>query len=179
MRRCLLLASKIRTGNIENPAPTVPTTTGNIQSCEKMSMRAVSRFLRTIETNVDGFALFGRSRGPEVRGGRASVANVRTKGCVMPQVTVNYEMFLPGGHHRQPRNTSIELNLAPTAGGNELPPGPYTPPFFPELPYTFGGGSGLAQLLFWSVTDGTQGQVLPPAPLNQTIGSAALTITAR
>ncbi len=96
----------------------------------------------------------------------------------MPQVTVNYEMFLPGGHHRQPRNTSIELNLAPTAGGNELPPGPYTPPFFPELPYTFGGGSGLAQLLFWSVTDGTQGQVLPPAPLNQTIGSAALTITA-
>jgi len=96
----------------------------------------------------------------------------------MPHVTVNYEMFLPSGHHRQPRNTSIELNLAPTAGGDVSNPGIYTPPFFPDLPYTLGGGSGIANLLFWSVTDGTTGQVLPPSSFNQTVGGSALTITA-
>jgi hypothetical protein len=96
----------------------------------------------------------------------------------MPHVTVNYEMFLPGGHHRQPRNTSIELNLAPTAGGDVPNPGIYTPPFFPQLPYTFGGGNGMAKLLFWSVTDGTSGQVLPPSSFDQTVDSLPLTITA-
>ena len=96
----------------------------------------------------------------------------------MPHVTVNYEMFLPGGHHRQPRNASIELNLAPTAGGDVPDAGIYTPPFFPQLPYTFNGGNGMAKLLFWSVTDGSNGQVLPPASFNQTVGSSPLNITA-
>lgn len=96
----------------------------------------------------------------------------------MPHVTVNYEMFLPGGHHRQPRNTAIELNLAPTAGGDVSNPGVYTPPFFAELPYTLPGGDGMAKMLFWSVTDGTTGQVLPPASFDQTVGASALTITA-
>ncbi len=96
----------------------------------------------------------------------------------MPHVTVNYEMFLPGGHHRQPRNTSIELNLAPTAGGDVPDPGIYTPPFFPQLPYTLNGGNGMAKLLFWSVTDGINGQVLPPASFDQTVGASPLTITA-
>lgn len=96
----------------------------------------------------------------------------------MPHITVNYEMFLPSGHHRQPRNTSIDLNLAPTAGGDVLDPGIYTPPFFSELPYTLGTGTGMAQLLFWSVTDGSSGQVLPPSPFNQAVAAAALTITA-
>ena len=96
----------------------------------------------------------------------------------MPHVTVNYEMFLPGGHHRQPRNTSIELNLAPTAGGDVPDPGTYTPPFFPQLPYTLNGGNGMAKLLFWSVTDGTNGQVLPPASFDQSVGGSPLTITA-
>jgi hypothetical protein len=96
----------------------------------------------------------------------------------LPHVTVNYEMFLPGGHHRQPRNASIDLNLAPTAGGDVPNPGTYTPPFFAELPYTLNGGDGLAQMLFWSVTDDSQGQVLPPAPFDQTVGTSPLTITA-
>jgi len=96
----------------------------------------------------------------------------------MPHVTVNYEMFLPGGHHRQPRNTSIELNLAPTAGGDVPDPGIYTPPFFPQLPYTLNGGNGMAKLLFWSVTDGIDGQVLPPASFDQTVDASPLTITA-
>ena len=96
----------------------------------------------------------------------------------MPHVTVNYEMFLPSGHHRQPRNASIDLNLAPTAGGDVSDPGFYTPPYFSQLPYTLGAGGGMAKLLFWSVTDGTSGQVLPPSPFTQTVGASALTITA-
>ncbi len=35
-----------------------------------------------------------------------------------------------------------------------------------------------AKLLFWSVTDGSNGQVLPPASFNQTVGSSPLNITA-
>src|SRR5207302_28521 len=70
----------------------------------------------------------------------------------MPHVTVSYDMFLPGGHHRQPRNTSIELDLAPTAGGDVPVGGSYTPPFFPQLPYSIGGGNGMAQLFFSCVT---------------------------
>lgn len=96
----------------------------------------------------------------------------------MPHVNVTYEMFLPGGHHRQPRNISIQLDLAPTAGGDVLNPGVYTPPFFPQLPYTLNGGGGMARLLFWSVTDGTNGQVLPPAAFDQAVGAYPLTITA-
>ena len=95
----------------------------------------------------------------------------------MPHVTVNYEMFLPGGHHRQPRNTSIELNLAPPAGGDVPSGGFYAPPFFPQLPYSPAVGD-TAQLLFWSVTDGAHGQVLPPASFNQQVGGSDLTITA-
>lgn len=96
----------------------------------------------------------------------------------MPHVTVNYEMYLPGGHHRQPRNTSIALDLAPTAGGDVPSTGTYTPAFFPELPYTLNGQSGMAKLLFWSVTDGTNGKVLSPAAITETVGAYPLTITA-
>lgn len=96
----------------------------------------------------------------------------------MPHVTVNYEMFLPAGHHRQPRNASIELNLAPTAGGDITPGGSYTPPYFAQLPYTLGNGSGMAELIFWSVTDGASGQVLPPSAFNQTVGEFPLAMTA-
>jgi hypothetical protein len=49
----------------------------------------------------------------------------------MPNVTVNYKMFLPGGRHRQPGNTSVDLQLAPILKlGAPTPPG-----FFPQLPY--------------------------------------------
>jgi hypothetical protein len=87
-------------------------------------------------------------------------------------------MFLPGGHHRQPRNTSVELDLAPTAGADVTNPGTYNPPFFPQLPYTLMGGTGLANLIFWNVTDGTNGQVLPPTAFTQTVDGSPLTITA-
>jgi hypothetical protein len=87
-------------------------------------------------------------------------------------------MFVPAGHHRQPRNANALLDLAPAAGADVPNPGSYTPPFFPQLPYTLGGGSGLAQLLFWSVTDGSTGEVQPPAALTQTVGALPLQIGA-
>ncbi len=96
----------------------------------------------------------------------------------MAHVTVRYQMFVPAGHHRQPRNADALLNLAPEAGGDVPNPGSYTPPFFPQLPYTLGAGSGLAQLMFWSVTDGVTGEVLSPAPITQTVGSLPLQIGA-
>jgi hypothetical protein len=82
------------------------------------------------------------------------------------------------GKGTHPRNASIELNLAPTAGGDVSDGGFYSPPFFPQLPYTLPAGGGAANLLFWSVTDGTNGQVLPPAAFNQQVASLPLTITA-
>lgn len=95
----------------------------------------------------------------------------------MPHVTVSYEMFLPGSHHRQPRNSSMHLDLAPTAGGDIAVSGIYTPPFFPLLPYNLPAGSGFGKLIFWSVTDGMSGQVLSPVAFDQPVGLFPLTIT--
>lgn len=95
----------------------------------------------------------------------------------MPHVNVHYRMYVPAGHHRQPRTNSAYLTLAPTAGSDVPNPGSYTPPFFAKLPYDL-GGSGLAKLLFWNVTDGTHGQVLAPTPFDQPVAENPLTITA-
>jgi hypothetical protein len=96
----------------------------------------------------------------------------------MPQVSDFYKMYLPAGHHRQPRNANADMDLAPQAGGPATDF--HTPPYFPELPYTLpgpDGGTGMAKLLFWSVTDGTKGQVLPPVAFTQAVGANPLTIT--
>jgi hypothetical protein len=93
-------------------------------------------------------------------------------------VIVNYEMYVPAGHHRQPRNTSMYLSLAPSSLYDVLPATSVTPAYFPQLPFSLGGTSGLAKLVFWSVTDGTNGEVLPPASLTQTVKTWPMTITA-
>jgi hypothetical protein len=97
-------------------------------------------------------------------------------------VTVSYEMFLPGGHHRQPRNTSVQLDLAPTIVAPVIPGKKYPPTYFSTLPYTLplnlGGGTGMAQMMFWSVTDGTSGEVHPPGNLYQLVETTDLVITA-
>ena len=95
----------------------------------------------------------------------------------MPHVTVYYRMHVPAGHQRRPRNHAADLTLAQTAGSDVPNPGIYTPPFFAQLPYGL-GGRGLAKLLFWNVSDGTHGQVLAPAPFDQTVAENPLTITA-
>ena len=57
-------------------------------------------------------------------------------------------------------------------------PGNITPLYIPELPYMSDGTQEFAQLLFWSVTDGTNGQTYPAGPLTQPVGGSPLTITA-
>jgi hypothetical protein len=96
----------------------------------------------------------------------------------MPHVSVHYKMYLPAGHHRQPRNTAAELELAPSGEFDITNPGNATPNYFAQLPYTIPAGSGIAQLIFWSVTDGTNGKVYGPNPLTQPVGANPLTITA-
>ena len=95
----------------------------------------------------------------------------------LPHVTWYYKLILTAGHHRQPRNTSSEEDLAPSGGGDILPGGSVTPTFFSQLPCPT-DSSASAKLIFWSVTDGTSGQVLPPSPLTQTVGNSPMTITA-
>jgi hypothetical protein len=105
----------------------------------------------------------------------------------MPRVNVCYKMFIPAGHHRQPRNTSSELDLDGMAGAGNVTD-TYTPPFFRTLPFTQNGSHGMAQFLFWSVTDGMNGYVMPqppppPPPTQETgptvpVGAFPLTITA-
>src|SRR5262249_39506857 len=103
---------------------------------------------------------------------------------VMPHVTAYYKMYLPAGHHRQPRNPNTDVNLADPAGTDVTNPGSYTPPFFPPLPYDLGQDAqgneitGMAKLLFWNVTDGSKGEVLPPTALVQAVAGLPLTITA-
>lgn len=91
----------------------------------------------------------------------------------MPHITANYKMYLPGGHHRQPRNSNAELTLAPASGGDT----PFSPPYFPMLPYTLGAASGLAKLLFWSDTDGSTGIIHPPQPFDIPTSATPRTVT--
>jgi hypothetical protein len=93
--------------------------------------------------------------------------------AAMPHITTNYKMYLPGGHHRQPRNLSAELTLAPSSGGDT----PYIPAYIPTFSYTYGGGNGLAKLLFWSDTDGMTGIVRPPQPFEILSAASARTVT--
>jgi hypothetical protein len=96
----------------------------------------------------------------------------------MPHVSVHYKIYLPAGHHRQPRNASSELEPNPSSEVDVTNPGNISPLYLPQLSFELGGVSGLSQLLFWSVTDGTNGQTLPAGPLTQSVGANPLTITA-
>ena len=93
----------------------------------------------------------------------------------MPHITANYKMYLPAGHHRQPRNANAELSLTAPSGGDT----PYSPPFFPQLPYTLpnNGGQGSAQLLFWNDTDGTTGIIRPPQAFDIPSAASARSVT--
>lgn len=96
----------------------------------------------------------------------------------MSHVSVHYKIYLPGGHHRQPRNASAQLEPNPSSEVDVANPGNISPLYIPQLPYTWNGGSGLSQLLFWSVTDGTHGQTVAAGPFTQSVGADPLTITA-
>lgn len=96
----------------------------------------------------------------------------------MSHVSVHYKIYLPAGHHRQPRNASAQLEPNPPSEVDVSTPGNITPLYIPQLPFVQNGTAGLAQLLFWSVTDGVEGQTFPAGPLTQAVGANPLTITA-
>jgi hypothetical protein len=96
----------------------------------------------------------------------------------MPHVSVHYKIYLSAGHHRQPRNHPFELEPNPSSEVDVTDPGNIVPLYIPQLPYLSNGVPELAQLLFWSVTDGTNGQTYPAGPLTQSVGANPLTITA-
>jgi hypothetical protein len=100
------------------------------------------------------------------------------KEICMPHVSVHYKIYLSAGHHRQPRNLSSELEPNPSSEVDVTDPGNIVPLYIPQLPYLSNGVPELAQLLFWSVTDGTNGQTHPAGPLTQSVGASPLTITA-
>ena len=96
----------------------------------------------------------------------------------MPHVSVHYKIYLSAGHHRQPRNSPYELEPNPSSEVDVTDPGNIVPLYIPQLPYLSNGVPELAQLLFWSVTDGTNGHTYPAGPLTQSVGASPLTITA-
>ena len=57
-------------------------------------------------------------------------------------------------------------------------PGNIVPLYIPQLPYLLNGVPELAQLLFLSVTDGTNGKTQPAGPLTQSVRASPLTVTA-
>lgn len=96
----------------------------------------------------------------------------------MSHVSVHYKIIVPAGHHRQPRNQGGELEPNPSSEVDVNNPGNITPLYIPQIPYSINNQAGLAQMLFWSVTDGTNGQTSPAGPLTQPVGANPLTITA-
>jgi hypothetical protein len=96
----------------------------------------------------------------------------------MPHVSVHYKIYLPEGHHRQPRNASYTLEPNPSSEVDVTDPGNITPLYIPQLPFELDGEPGLANLLFWSVTDGSAGSTYDAGPLTQPVGASPLTITA-
>lgn len=96
----------------------------------------------------------------------------------MPHVSVHYKVIIPTGHHRQPRNVNAQFEPYPSSEVDVDEPGNITPLYVPQIQYTFGGATGMAQMLFWSVTDGTNGQTHPAGALTQSVGNGPLTITA-
>jgi len=96
----------------------------------------------------------------------------------MPHVTTHYRVYVTAGHHRQPRNgvTWIEPNPqsdAEVVAGTTITP--YAPP---HLAYTADGGDQVATFLFWSATDGTNGQTTTNQTLHQTVDTIPMTLTA-
>ncbi|PZS24864.1 MAG: hypothetical protein DLM58_23820 [Pseudonocardiales bacterium] len=96
----------------------------------------------------------------------------------MPHVTTHYRVYVVEGHHRQPRNgvTWIEPNPqsdAEVVAGTTITP--YAPP---QLAYLSNGQAQVATFLFWSATDGSDGQTTTSQSLHQTVASTPMTLTA-
>jgi hypothetical protein len=96
----------------------------------------------------------------------------------MPHVTTHYRVLVVEGHHRQPRNSTSWIEPNPQSDAEVVATTTITPYAPPQLAYTDGGHPLVANFLFWSASDGTDGQTTTNPMLNQTVGSVPMTLTA-
>lgn len=87
----------------------------------------------------------------------------------MPDVTTEYRLLQPAGHHRQPRSHATSVLL--TGGGTA-----------PEIPGATGSRDAIEysdkQFVFWSVSDGTTGLTTANPHVDYTVSTAAMRVTA-
>jgi hypothetical protein len=96
----------------------------------------------------------------------------------MPHVTTHYRVIVAAGHHRQPRNSQKWLEPYAASNVEAVPGTPMNPFAPPQLSYTVDGVTQVADFLFWSAGDGTDGQTTTDQMLNTTVGNSALTLVA-
>ncbi|MCU1656046.1 MAG: hypothetical protein JWO57_702 [Pseudonocardiales bacterium] len=96
----------------------------------------------------------------------------------MPHVTTHYRVYVTAGHHRQPRNTTSWIEPNPASDAEVVPGTVITPYAPPQLAYLSNGQAQVASFMFWSATDGTNGQTSTNQTLNQTVDTAPMTLTA-
>lgn len=96
----------------------------------------------------------------------------------MPHVTTHYRVIVTTGRHRQPRNHNTWIEPYPQSDAEVLSGSMITPYAPPQLAYMQDGQPQVATFLFWSATDGTNGQTTTSQTLTQPVGGAAMTLTA-
>jgi hypothetical protein len=96
----------------------------------------------------------------------------------MPHVTTHYRVLVVEGHHRQPRNSTSWIEPNPQSDAEVIAGTTITPYAPPQLAYTDGGKPQVANFLFWSASDSTDGQTTTNPMLNQTVASVPMTLTA-
>jgi hypothetical protein len=96
----------------------------------------------------------------------------------MPHVTTHYRVINAAGHHRQPRSSAAWIEPYPQSDAEVVAGTTITPYAPPQLVYTVAGQAQTATFLFWSATDGADGQTSTSQTLNQTVGPAPMTLTA-
>lgn len=96
----------------------------------------------------------------------------------MPHVTTHYRVIVTAGRHRQPRNQNTWIEPNPQSDAEVVANSMITPYAPPQLAYEQNGKPQIATFLFWSATDGTNGQTTTSQTLTQSVGSAAMTLTA-
>lgn len=87
----------------------------------------------------------------------------------MPNVTTEYRLLQPAGHHRQPRSHATSVLLP---GGGTAPEIAGAGGFRDAIEYSD------KTFVFWSVTDGTNGFTTANTHVNYTVSAAPMTVTA-
>ncbi len=87
----------------------------------------------------------------------------------MTHVDISARLLQPAGHHRQPRTSTSWITL-PGGSSFESPSGSFVNATASVVPD--------AQFVFWSASDGTNGQTTANTSIHQQVGAATLAVTA-